>query len=28
VGTPLPLNQCAAGRQGNPAQTFEQAIDE
>ncbi len=28
VGTSLPLNQFAAVRQGNPAQTFEQAIDE
>jgi invasion protein IalB len=28
VSTSLPLNQFAAVRQGNPAQTFEQAIDE
>ena len=28
VSTSLPLNQFAAVRQGTPAQTFEQAIDE
>jgi hypothetical protein len=28
VSTSLPLNQFATVRQGTPAQTFEQAIDE